>query len=66
MAPYWAPLAAMPGISNAPRLAEMKARPVTHAGIDRPERKKSTLVLIARRAANPTPSTVTKYSVRIR
>ena len=58
--PYWAPLAAMPMISSAPRLAETKARPVTQAGSERPERKKSALVRMARRAAKPTPSTVTK------
>ena len=34
-------VAAIPMISCAPRLAEMKARPVTHAGSERPERKKS-------------------------
>jgi hypothetical protein len=47
-------------ISSAPRFAETKARPVTQAGMDRPERKKSALVLIARRAAKPTPSTNAK------
>ena len=31
----------MPITSWAPRLAEMNARPVIQAGIDRPERKKS-------------------------
>src|SRR3954453_8548224 len=40
--PNWAPLADMPMISTAPRLAEMKARPVTQAGSDRPEGKKSS------------------------
>jgi hypothetical protein len=64
--PYWAPFAAIPMISRAPRLAETNASPVTHAGSDRPARKKSTLVLMERRAAKPTPSTVTKYSARIR
>src|SRR5215207_7544544 len=39
--PNSAPDADMPMISTAPRLAEMNARPVTHAGRDRPERKKS-------------------------
>jgi hypothetical protein len=29
----------MPRISSAPRLAEMNARPVIHAGSERPERK---------------------------
>ena len=43
----------------------MNARPVIHAGSDRPERKKSRSVLIRRRASNPTPSTVTKYTPMI-
>ena len=30
--PYFAPLAAMPTSSSAPRLAEMNAKPVTQAG----------------------------------
>jgi hypothetical protein len=34
--PNSAPLADMPMISTAPRLAEMNARPVTHAGSDAP------------------------------
>jgi hypothetical protein len=42
--PYFAPLAPMPITSWAPRLAEMNASPVIHAGIDRPDRKKSVLV----------------------
>jgi hypothetical protein len=62
--PYWAPLAAIPRISIAPRLADTNARPVTHAGSARPERKKSALVEIARRTANPIPRTVVKYSAR--
>ncbi len=32
----------MPMISTAPRLAEMNARPVTQAGSERPDRKKSS------------------------
>ena len=44
----------------APRLAEMKARPVTQAGSDLPERKKSMLVLIEVRAAMPMASTIAK------
>src|SRR2546430_7001624 len=40
MMPYLAPDAAIPMTSCAPRLAEIKARPAIHAGIDRPERKK--------------------------
>ena len=50
----------------APRFAETNARPVTQAGSERPDRKKSALVLIARRAQNPMPSTVVKYMPRIR
>ncbi|GAA2908798.1 hypothetical protein GCM10020221_01100 [Streptomyces thioluteus] len=58
--PYWAPLAAMPRISVAPRLAATKARPVTQAGSERPARKKSRLVRTDRRAAQPTPRTTAK------
>ena len=58
--PYCAPLADMPMISTAPRLAEMKARPVTQAGNDRPERKKSMLVDTCRRASTPMPITTAK------
>ena len=36
----------MPITSCAPRFAEMKARPVIQAGIERPERKKSVLVFM--------------------
>ena len=42
--PYLAPLAPMPITSCAPRFAEMNARPVIQAGIERPDRKKSVLV----------------------
>ena len=59
-APYWALLAAMPRISVAARLAEMKARPVIQAGSERPERKKSRLVFTDLRAAKPMPRTTTK------
>ena len=38
----------------------MNARPVTHAGSERPERKKSMLEETERRAATPMPSTKTK------
>ncbi len=58
--PYCAPLAAMPSSSIAPRLAEMNARPVTQAGSERPDRKKSRLVDTERRAAKPIPSTTMK------
>ena len=47
-------------ISTAPRLAEMNARPVTQAGSDRPDRKKSMLLETERRAMMPMPSTKTK------
>ena len=39
--PYLAPLAAMPTSSSAPRLAEMNASPVTQAGMERPDVRKS-------------------------
>ena len=58
--PYWAPLAAMPRISSAPRLAATKARPVIQAGSERPDRKKSMSVLIDSRATTPIPSTTRK------
>ena len=50
----------MPMISTAPRLAEMNARPVTHAGSDLPERKKSTESETWRRASSPMPRTKAK------
>ncbi len=46
----------------APKFAEMNASPHTHAGIDRPERKKSVLVRIDRRSQNPIPKTKTRYT----
>ena len=52
----------MPITSCAPRLAERKARPDTHAGIARPDRKKSVLVRTVRFSATPMPSTNPKYS----
>ena len=60
--PYWAPLADMPMISMAPRLAEMNASPVTQAGSERPDRKKSRLELTCRRAITPMPMTKKKYA----
>ena len=57
MIPYLAPDAPMPITSWAPKLAEMKASPVIHAGIERPERKKSVLVFVDRFKATPMPST---------
>ena len=44
--PYLAPDAAMPITSCAPRLAEMNASRAIHAGIERPDRKKSSLVFV--------------------
>ena len=64
--PISAPLADIPMISTAPRLAEMNARPVTHAGSERPERKKSSESETDRRAISPMPSTKTKYTARMR
>lgn len=60
--PISAPLADMPMISTAPRLAEMNARPVTQAGSERPDRKKSRLDDTDRRAISPMPRTNTKYT----
>ena len=53
-------MAAMPRISMAPRLAEMKAIPVTHAGNDLPASRKSSLVAIARLAKPPITTTKVK------
>jgi hypothetical protein len=50
----------MPISSIAPRFAAMKASPVTQAGSDRPESRKSRLEEIDRRASTPMPSTSTK------
>ena len=50
----------MPMISTAPRLAEMKASPVTQAGSDRPERKKSSESETCLRAMIPMPRTDAK------
>jgi hypothetical protein len=47
----------MPTNSKAPKFAEIKANPVTQAGIDRPERKKSLLDFIYFRSAWPMPKT---------
>ena len=44
----------------------MNASPVTHAGSDRPDRKKSSESEMARRAMNPMPSTNAKYSAIMR
>ena len=53
--PYSAPFADMPMISTAPRLALMNASPVTHAGSERPERKKSMLLDTEARADQADP-----------
>ena len=50
----------MPMISTAPRFAEMNARPVTQAGSERPERKKSTELDTLRLAMKPIPRTNAK------
>jgi len=50
----------MPRISIAPRFAEINASPVTHADSARPERKKSSLVAMLRRARRPMPITTAK------
>jgi hypothetical protein len=60
-----APDAAIPMTSWAPRLAERKARPAIHVGMDRPERKKSSLLRTVRRRAHPMPSTKAKYTIRM-
>ena len=63
--PYFAPLAAMPTSSNAPRLAEIKASPVTQVGIDRAEVRKSAEVFMYRDNAHPIPMTKATYAMRI-
>src|SRR5262249_32105932 len=63
--PYFAPDAPMPMTSCAPRLAEIKASPVTHAGMGRPDKKKTVLVFMYRLKAKPIPSTKTKYTSMI-
>src|SRR5467141_1383624 len=55
----------MPMTSWAPRLADMNARPATHAGLARPARKKSVLVFIEPFSATPMPSTKAKYKPKI-
>ncbi len=58
--PYLAPEAAMPITSWAPRLAERNASPAIQVGMDRPERKKSSLLFTYRRSTTPMPSTKAK------
>jgi hypothetical protein len=50
----------MPMSSIAPRFAEMNASPVTQAGSDLPDSRKSRLDATERRASSPMPSTRTK------
>ena len=50
----------MPITSWAPRLAERKASPAIQVGMERPERKKSSLLLTYRRSTQPMPSTKAK------
>ena len=50
----------VPTTSTAPRLAEMNASPVTHAGSERPDRKKSRLSETRRREARPIAMTTPK------
>ncbi len=63
--PYLAPEAAMPITSCAPRLAERKAKPEIHAGMLRPDMKKSLELFIPRLSATPMPMTNEKYVMRI-
>ena len=55
----------MPTNSNAPRLAEMKARPVTQVGIERAEVKKSDDVFMYRASAQPMPMHKSTYAMRM-
>ncbi len=55
----------MPTSSSAPRFADKKASPQTHAGIDRPDKKKSALVRIYRFRAKPIPITNPTYIAMI-
>ena len=50
----------MPITSCAPRFAERNARALTHAGIERPLSRKSSLDDTARRSTTPMPSTKAK------
>ncbi len=62
---YLAPEAAMPMSSWAPRLAAMKARLVIQTGTERPEVRKSPLVVAFLRSIHPMPSTMAKYVARM-
>ena len=63
--PYLAPDAAIPITSCAPRFALRKASPEIHAGMFRPDRKKSLELFMPRLRAAPIPTTNEKYSRRI-
>ena len=58
--PYSTPLADMPMISTAPKLAETNARAVTQAGRPRPDRKKSMEFDTLDFAIQPMPKTKRK------
>lgn len=58
--PYFAPEAAIPITSCAPRLALRKASPAIHAGMLRPDMKKSLELFIPRFNATPIPTTNAK------
>ena len=58
--PYFAPEAAMPITSCAPRLAPMKPSAQTQAGSERPDSKKSALVLRYLRRIQPMAMTKVK------
>ena len=62
--PYFAPLAAMPTSSSAPKFAEMNASPVTHVGIERADVKKSADVFMYRASIQPMPITKATYAIR--
>ena len=47
----------MPTNSSAPRFAEMNARPVTHAGMERADVRKSADVFMYRASVQPMPMT---------
>ncbi len=55
--PYFAPKAPIPITSCAPRFAERNASPVTQAGSERPERKKSLPVRMCGLSTQPIPTT---------
>ena len=56
----------MPITSCAPRLAAMNARLVIHTGTERPDVRKSSLVVTLRFTSQPIPNTNAKYSDRMK